>query len=143
MAKTIFPNTTAGLVSAKAVADPKHILMRPNDIVVLTGTDLPETLNAEDVVLTKQQFFYGLLTVGGQTLLNAATTYITGMLSTGTPAQKIHWGYAKEFRRRDIYTRQMRLDPTFKGAKSEADSKKQMDDVFIVGSGYEPPLSAG
>ena len=143
MAKTIFPNTETGLVSANAVADPKHILMRSNDIVVLTGTDMPETMRAEDVVLNKQQFFYGLLTVGGQTLLNAATTYITGMLSAGTPAQKIHWGYANEFRRLDIYTRQMRLDPAFKGVKTDAVSKAEMDQVFIVGSGYEPPLSAG
>jgi hypothetical protein len=141
MAKTTFPNTAAGLVSANAVADPKHILMRPNDIVVFTGTDMPETLDPKSVILNKQQFIYGVLTVGGQTLLNAVLSYQTDKIANGTPALKIHWEYANEFRRLDIYTRLARL--AVKGGKTEEVSVAQWNEIFIVGSGYEPPMSAG
>lgn len=37
--KIYFPNNPAGLASAKAIADPKTILVFPTQIVVLTGTD--------------------------------------------------------------------------------------------------------
>jgi len=141
MARQTFPNTPAGRAAANAVADPKHILERRNDWLVLTGTDMPESLDPKDVVLNKQQFLYGLLTVGGQVLLNAVYDYITTINSTGTPLQKIHWNTANEFRRFDIYTRQARL--AVKGAKTEPVSIAEWDQVFIVGSGYEPPLSAG
>jgi len=141
MARQTFPNTVAGRAAANAVADPKHILERRNDWIVLTGTDMPESLDPRSVVLNKQQFLYGLLTVGGQVLLNAVYDYITAINSTGTPLQKIHWNHASEFRRLDIYTRQARL--AVKGAKTEPESVAEWDQVFIVGSGYEPPLSAG
>jgi hypothetical protein len=141
MAKTTFPNTAAGLVSANAVADPKNILMRPNDIVVFTGTDMPETLDPTSVILNKQQFLYGVLTVGGQTLLNAVLAHQADQIANGTPLQKVHWQYANKFRRKDIYTRLARL--AVKGAKTEAASLTEWNEIFIVGSGYEPPMSAG
>lgn len=141
MARQTFPNTVEGRAAANAVAAPKHIIERRNDWIVLTGTDMPETLDPRSVVLNKQQFLYGLLTVGGQALLNDVYAYITTIVGSGTPAQKIHWNHANEFRRLDIYTRQARL--AVKGAKTEPVSVAEWDQVFIVGSGYEPPLSAG
>lgn len=141
MARQTFQNTTEGRAAANAVANPKHIIERRADWIVLTGTDMPETLDAKSAVLNKQQFLYGLLTVGGQVLLNAVYDYITGINSTGTPLQKIHWNHATEFRRLDGYTAQARV--AVQGAKTNAASRAEWDQVFIVGSGYEPPLSNG
>jgi hypothetical protein len=141
MARQTFQNTTEGRAAANAVANPKHIIERRSDWIVLTGTDMPESLDPKDVVLNKQQFLYGLLTVGGQVLLNAVYDYITAINSTGTPLQKIHWNHANEFRRLDGYTAQARV--AVRGAKTAAASKAEWDQVFIVGSGYEPPLSNG
>lgn len=141
MARQIFPNTVDGRAAANAVASPKHIIERRADWIVLTGTDMPETLDPRSVVLNKQQFLYGLLTVGGQVLLNAVLAYQTDQIANGTPAQKIHWGYSNYFRRLDIYTRLARL--AVKGGKTEPVSVAEWDSVFVAGSGYEPPLSAG
>jgi len=144
MARLTFPATPQGFADAEAVAQPRHILIRPGrDVLVFTGADMPESLDPRSVTLTKQQFLYGLLQVGGQTLWNAALTYMAGMASTGTPNQKNHWNYSNEFRRLDIYTRQLRLDPGVKGAKTDPQSVAEMNQVFVVGSGYEPPMSAG
>lgn len=141
MSRQTFPNTVAGRASANAVADPKHIIERKSDWIVLTETDMPETLDPKGVVLNKQQFLCGLLTVGGQVLLNAVLEYQADRITNGTPAQKIHWGYANEFRRLDSYTAQARV--AVQGAKTNAASKAEWDQVFIVGSGYEPRLSGG
>jgi hypothetical protein len=141
MARQTFPNTTEGRAAANAVAAPKHILERKSDWIVLTGTDMPESLDPRSVVLNRQQFLYGLLTVGGQVLLNAVYNYIVTINSTGTPLQKIHWNHANEFRRMYGYTAQARV--AVQGAKTAAASNAEWDQVFIVGSGYEPPLSAG
>jgi len=144
MARLTFPASPQGVADAEAVAQPRHILIRPGrDVLVFTGADMPESLDPRSVTLTKQQFLYGLLQVGGQTLWNAALTYMAGMASTGTPNQKNHWNYSNEFRRLDIYTRQLRLDPGVKGAKTDPQSVAEMNQVFVVGSGYEPPMSAG
>jgi hypothetical protein len=124
MARQTFPNTPEGSAAANAVADPKHILERRSDWIVLTGADMPETLDPRAVVLNKQQFLYGLLTVGGQVLLNAVYDYITGINGTGTPLQKIHWNHAIEFRRLDRYTAQARV--AVQGAKTNAASKARI-----------------
>lgn len=144
MARLTFPATTQGIADAEAVAQPRHVLIRTGrDVLVFTGADMPESLDPRSVTLTKQQFLYGLLQVGGQALWNAALSYMAGMASTGTPNQKNHWNYGNEFRRLDIYTRQLRLDPGVKGAKTDPQSVAEMNQVFVVGSGYEPPMSAG
>ncbi len=144
MARLTFPATLQGIADAEAVAQPRHVLIRPGrDVLVFTRADMPESLDPRSVTLNKQQFLYGLLQVGGQTLWNAALLYMAGMASTGTPNQKNHWNYSNEFRRLDIYTRQLRLDPGVKGAKTEMQSATEMDQVFIVGSGYEPPVNTG
>lgn len=141
MSITKYENTPAGRAAANGVPQPKHIVEKAREWIVLTGTDMPETLYPRSVVLNKQQLLYGLLTVGGQALLDAVYAYIATINSTGTPAQKIHWNASNEFRRLDIYTRQARL--AVKGAKTEPASVAEWDQVFVVGSGYEPPLSNG
>jgi len=142
MARLTFPATATGIADAEAVAQPRHVLIRPGrDVLVFTGTDMPESLDPRSVTLTKQQFLYGLLQVGGQILLNAVLAYQADRIANGTPAQMIHWSYANEFRRLDAYTAQARV--AVQGAKSNAVSRAEWDQVFIVGSGYEPPMSAG
>jgi hypothetical protein len=142
MARQTFPNTAEGRAAANAVPLPRHIVENPRgNWVVLTGTDMPETLDAKSVTLNKQQFLQGALTVGGQVLWSAVKAFIEDQKANGTPAQQNHWSASNEFRRRDIYTRQARL--AVKGAKTEPASAAEWDQVFIVGSGYEPPLSNG
>jgi len=142
MARLQFPNTEEGRVAANAVADPKYIMENPvRGYTVLTGSDMPASLDPRSVTLTKQQFLYGLLQVGGQILLNAVLAYQADRIANGTPAQQIHWNYSNEFRRLDGYTAQARV--AVQGAKTNAASKAEWDQVFVVGSGYEPPMSAG
>lgn len=142
MARLTFPATPQGIADAEAVAQPRHVLIRPGrDVLVFTGSDMPESLDPKSVTLTKQQFLYGLLQVGGQVLLNAVLAYQEDRIANGTPAQKIHWNYANEFRRMDVYTAQARV--AVQGAKKTAESKAEWDQAFVVGSGYEPPMSAG
>jgi len=144
MSRITFPATQQGIADAEAVAPPRHVLIRPGrDVLVFTGSDVPDSLDPKSVALTKQQLLYGALQVGGQPLWNAFLTYMAGMSSTGTPSQKNHWNYSNEFRRLDIYTRQLRLDAGVKGAKTEPQSVAEMDQVFLIGSGYGPPMSAG
>ena len=142
MARITFPATPQGISDAEAVAQPRHVLIRPGrDVLVFTGSDMPESLDPKSVTLNKQQFLYGLLQVGGQILLNAVLAYQADRIANGTPAQQIHWNYANEFRRMDAYTAQARV--AVQGGKTTAVSKAEWDQVFIVGSGYEPPMSAG
>jgi len=144
MARLTFPATAQGIADAEAVAQPRHILVRTGrDVLVFTGSDMPESLDPRSVTLTKQQLLYGVLQVGGQPLWTAVLAYIANMSATGTPNQKNHWNYCNEFRRLEIYTRQLRLDPSIKGVKTEPQSVAEWDQIFIVGSGYEPPMSAG
>jgi len=102
---------------------------------------MPEVPKATDAVLSRTQFLNGALAVGGQTLLNAVYAFIADQIANGTPAQKIYWGYSDVFMRNEIYIRQARL--AIKGAKTEQQSKYEMDNIFLAGSGYEPTMSAG
>ncbi len=142
MARLQFPNTVAGLAQANAVPSPKHIIEDPRrGYTVLTGADLPEVPKATDAVLSKVQFLSGALAVGGQTLLNEVNAYIADQIANGKPEQKIYWNHSNVFMRNEIYIRQLRL--AIKGAKTEPQSVAEMDNVFLAGSGYEPPMSAG
>lgn len=141
MARLIFPNTAQGMADANAVAQPRHIIWSQARITVLTGSDMPEVPKATDAVLSRTQFLNGALAVGGQTLLNAVYAFIADQIANGTPAQKIYWGYSDVFMRNEIYIRQARL--AIKGAKTEQQSKDEMDSIFLAGSGYEPKMSAG
>jgi len=134
MAKLTYPNTAQGMADANAVAQPRHIIWSQARITVLTGSDMP-------AVLSRTQFLNGALAVGGQTLLNAVYAFIADQIANGTPAQKIYWGYSDVFMRNEIYIRQARL--AIKGAKTEQQSKDEMDNIFLAGSGYEPKMSAG
>ena len=142
MARQVFPYTESGRNQANAVPDPKHIIeYTGNRIIVLTGADMPEVPKATDAVLSRVQFLNGALAVGGQTLLNAVYAFIADQIANGTPAQKIYWSYSDVFLRNEIYIRQARL--AIKGAKTEQQSKDEMDNIFLAGSGYEPKMSAG
>ena len=141
MAKLTYPNTAQGMADANAVAQPRHIIWSQARITVLTGSDMPEVPKATDAVLSRVQFLNGALAVGGQTLLNAVYAFIADQIANGTPAQKIYWSYSDVFLRNEIYIRQARL--AIKGAKTEKQSKDEMDSIFLAGSGYEPTMSAG
>ena len=141
MARLTFPNTAQGMAGAEAVAQPRHIIWSQAKITVLTGADLPEAKRATDAVLSRVQLLNGVLAVGGQTLLNAVYAFITDQTTNGTPAQKIYWNYSNVFLRNEIYIRQLRL--AIKGAKTEQQSKDEMDNIFLAGSGYDPTMSAG
>ena len=142
MAKMIFPDTAEGRAQANAVADPKHIIVNPGrNLVVLTEGDVPEAQKATDVVLSRLQLLDGALTVGGQVLWNAVKAFIEDQKVNGTPKQQNYWLTSTEFLRRETYIRQLRL--AIKGAKTEQQSKAEMDNVFLAGSGYEPTMSAG
>ena len=141
MARLIFPNTAQGMADANAVAQPRHIIWSLARITVLTGADMPEVPKATDAVLSRVQFLNGALAVGGQTLLNAVYAFIADQIANGTPAQKIYWSYSDVFLRNEIYIRQARL--AIKGAKTEQQSKDEMDNIFLAGSGYEPKMIAG
>lgn len=142
MAILTFPSNPEGLAAANAVPNPKHIIEIPRrGYTVLTGSNMPEVPKATDAVLTKLQFLNGVLAVGGQTLLNAVYAFIADQIANGTPAQKIYWSYSDVFLRNEIYIRQARL--AIKGAKTEQQSKDEMDNIFLAGSGYEPKMSAG
>ncbi len=141
MARLIFPNTAQGMADANAVAQPRHIIWSLARITVLTGVDMPEVAKATDAILNRVQFLNGALAVGGQTMLNAVYAFIADQIANGTPAQKIYWSHSDVFMRNEIYIRQARL--AIKGAKTEQQSKDEMDSIFLAGSGYEPARSAG
>lgn len=122
----------------KAIAGTKQIW---HDVpsarwVVRTGADI-ETPPLDQFVLNRVKFLNGALITGGQNLLDAVNGYITGILSTGTPAQKIFWGSANEFRRNYAYINQLRLGII--GAKTNAASLAEMNSIFLNGAGYSPP----
>jgi len=106
--------------------------------IVRTETDIEEPPESS-LILTRVQFLNGALIVGGQNLLNAVNGYITEILSTGTPAQKIYWGSANEFLRAHRYVNQLRV--AIIGAKTNAQSIAEMDSVFLNGSTYSPPVA--
>ena len=141
MARLIFPNTAQGMADANAVAQPRHIICSLARITVLTGVDMPEVPKETDAVLSRVQFLNGALAVGGQTLLNAVYAFIADQIANGTPAQKIYWSHSDVFKRNEIYIRQARL--AIKGAKTEQQSRDEMDNIFLAGSGYEPKMSDG
>lgn len=145
MGRLTFPNTAQGMADAEAVAQPRHIIWSQARITVLTDADMPELPKTEDAILTQLQFYNGVLAVGGQARLAAVEAYVAALLAdSGTPPrEKLYWRLCNEMRRRETYIRQLRLDPTFRGALTAQQSVAEMDNIFLAGSGYEPPMSAG
>lgn len=144
MARLQFPNTVAGLAQANAVPNPKHIIEDPRrGYTVLTGSDMPEVPKATDAVLSKLQFFQGALAIS-QDRLAAVETYVSTLLA-GSPTrnQRLYWTHSNEFRRNDLYIQELRTNATFKGALTPEQSRAEMDNIFLAGSGYEPKMSAG
>ncbi len=143
MARLTFPNTAQGMADAEAVAQPRHVIWSQAKIIVLTGNDVPEVQKATDVVLSKLQFFQGALAIS-QARLAAVETYVSTLLA-GSPTrnQRLYWTHSNEFRRNDLYIQELRTNATFKGALTPEQSKAEMDNIFLAGSGYEPKMSAG
>jgi len=143
MAKLTYPNTAQGMADANAVAQPRHIIWSQARITVLTGADMPEVQMATDAVLSKLQFFQGALAIS-QDRLAAVETYVSTLLA-GSPTrnQRLYWTHSNEFRRNDLYIQQLRTNATFKGALTPEQSRAEMDNIFLAGSGYEPKMSAG
>ena len=145
MARLTFPNTAQGMADAEAVAQPRHVIWSQARITVLTGADLPEVPKAEDAILTQLQFYNGVLAVGGQVRLAAVEAYVAALMANpaSNPKEKLYWKLCNEMQRKEIYIRQLRLDPTFRGSLTAQQSVAEMDNIFIAGSGYEPKMSAG
>lgn len=126
-----FPNTAAGKAQAEALSDPKYIAYGPR-ITVFTGADIPPADAVADpssIVLNLNQLHSGALVIG-QTRLTELETYITGILTTGTPAQKIFWKYSSTVRRTDAKVNQMRLATGWSNAL--------LNSIFVAGSGLDP-----
>ncbi len=106
--------------------------------IVRTGSDI-ETPSPDSFILNRVEFLNGALITGGQNLLDDVNGYITGILGTGTPAQRIYWQSSNEFRRNHRYVNQLRL--AIIGAKTGAASIAEMDSVFLNGATYSPPVT--
>ncbi len=145
MARLTFPNTSQGMADAEAVAQPRHVIWSQARITVLTGADMPEVPEAEDAILTQLQFYNGVLAVGGQVRLAAVEAYVAALMANpaSNPKEKLYWKLCNEMQRKEIYIRQLRLDPTFRGSLTAQQSVAEMDNIFLAGSGYEPKTSAG
>ena len=131
MAITKFPNTAAGKAQAEAIPDPKHITYGAR-ILVFTGADIPPDsaiVDPSSIVLNLNQLHAGALAIG-QVRLTELETYITGILTTGTPAQKIFWRYSNTIRRTGAKVNQMRLATGWSNAL--------LDNIFVAGSGLDP-----
>ena len=132
MAILKFDNTVAGWAQINALPDPKHPIIFGNRVTVFTGADIPldsAVVDPASIVLNLNQLHAGALAIG-QTRLNELETYITGILTTGTPAQKIFWRYSGTIRRTDAKVNQMRLATGWSNAL--------LDNIFVAGSGLDP-----
>jgi len=126
-----FDNDAAGLALANAVPDPKHLWFHRTLIRVMTGDDIPPTLVAADIVLTRLGLFQGAFLAGGQPLLTKFTTYVyTTIPAGGTPTQKNFWRECAAFSRRTVFINQLRTDAGMTNA--------ELDQVFVLGNGYTP-----
>jgi len=132
MAILKFDNTVAGWVQINDLPDPKYPIISGARVTVLTGSDIPPAeavTNPSFIVLNLNQLHAGALAIG-QTRLNELETYITGILTTGTPAQKIFWRYSNTIQRTGAKVNQMRLAVGWSNAL--------LDNIFVAGSGLDP-----
>lgn len=132
MAIQKFDNTIAGWAQINALPDPKYPIINGARVTVLTGSDIPPAeavTNPASIILNLNQLHAGALAIG-QTRLNELETYITGILTTGTPAQKIFWRYSGTVRRTNAKVNQMRLATGWSNAL--------LDNIFVAGSGLDP-----
>lgn len=132
MAILKFDNTVAGWAQINALPDPKYSIIFGNRVTVFTSADIPPDFAVTDpfsIVLNLNQLHAGALAIG-QTRLTELETYITGILTTGTPAQKIFWKYSGTVRRTDAKVNQMRLATGWSNAL--------LNSIFVAGSGLDP-----
>ena len=126
-----YENTIANIAIVEALPDPKYVMYGVR-ITVFTGADIPTDSAVADpssIVLNLNQLHAGALAIG-QIRLTELETYITGILTTGTPAQKIFWKYAGTIRRTNAKVNQMRLATGWSNAL--------LDNIFVAGSGLDP-----
>lgn len=132
MAILKFDNTVAGWAQINALPEPKYPIINGAKVTVLTESDIPPSeaiINPSSIVLNLNQLHSGALVIG-QTRLTELETYITGILTTGTPAQKIFWKYSGTVRRTDAKVNQMRLATGWSNAL--------LNSIFVAGSGLDP-----
>lgn len=133
MAITRLPYSDANIAVADATPQPRHIhIDQPRAIWIFTGADLPTSLDPQDITLNRMQLLQGALITEGQAALSAVEAYITDRITNGTPAQRIYWGSCQEFRKNHQYINQLRLAIGL--------TNVQMNNVFVNGSAYGPPL---
>jgi hypothetical protein len=126
-----YENTLANKAIVEALPDPKYIMYGAR-IAVFTGADIPPAdavTNPSSIVLNLNQLHAGALAIG-QIRLTELETYITGILTTGTSAQKIFWRYSGTIRRTGAKVNQMRLATGWSNAL--------LDSIFVAGSGLDP-----
>lgn len=135
---TRFAAAEAARLAAVGAGTPVHVHIIPsgNIVWVMTGSDAPASFRANDVVLSRMQLYNGALVTGGQPLLTACEAYAADRISNGTPVQRIYWRDCNMFTRDSAFINQLRI--AIQGAKSNPVSLKEMDDIFINGSGYAP-----
>lgn len=135
---TRFADAEAARLAAVGAGTPVHVHIIPNGNIVwvMTGSDAPASLSANDVKLSRMQLYNGALVTGGQPLLVAFEAYAADRIANGTPVQRIYWRDCNEFTRNTAFINQLRV--AIQGAKTNPVSLKEMDDVFINGSGYAP-----
>lgn len=135
---TRFADAEAARLAAVGAGDPVHVHIIPNGNIVwvLTGSDAPASFSASDVTLNRMQLYNGALVTGGQPLLVACEAYADDRIANGTPVQRIFWRDCNRFTRNMAFINQLRV--AIKGAKTNPVSLKEMDDIFINGSGYSP-----
>ena len=135
---------TVAIETIESIPDPKLVWITPGTrVVVFTGEDIPDfSTPIYSITLSKWQLMTGILTVGGQTKLNAADAYIRGLVGvdakdvadqiagTGTPAQKIMWRHCDKFTRGMVYINQLRVGAGL--------TNNEMDDVFRIGVAQVP-----
>ena len=132
MAILKFDNTVAGWAKINVLPDPRHPIINGARVTVLTEGDIPPpeaVIDPSSIVLNLNQLHAGALAIG-QVRLTELETYITGILTTGTPAQKIFWRYSGTIRRTDAKVNQMRLATGWSNAL--------LNSIFVAGSGLDP-----
>lgn len=151
MAILKFDNTVAGWAQINALPDPKHSIISGARVVVLTGADVPPeeaVIDPASIILTTRQFIQGADAIG-RARLQAIESYIRNIvgvdakdpadqiLPAGNYAQIKFWKWHNAtIRRTDPHINALRV--AIQGARTNAQSIAEMDQIFVAGSGMDP-----
>ena len=117
----------ANIVIAEATSEPRHIRIdAPRRIYIYTGSDIPDVVDPDQIVLTAYQLHAGALVVG-QTRLNELKALIA---APPTPAIGLHLSMSQQIARTSSRVKQARTTMGWSNAL--------MDSVFLAGSVQEP-----